>query len=351
MISYEIERFGKPLVRAMRDAPVPQGAELLLKTVAAGVCHTDVHTRSGGYDLGGGRSLRMADRGVQLPLTLGHEIVGTVAAVGPDADPALLGRTFLVYPWMGCGGCAICRTGAENMCLQPRSLGIFRNGGYSDHVLVTHQRYLIDVGALTPEAAAPLACSGLTTYSALRRIPAAVLAAHATVIIGAGGLGLMAIRLLAAMGAAAPVVVDIDDSRLAAAMAAGAKQAVDGRKADAVAAVREAAGDQVLAVLDLVGSVQTAEQGLAVLSKGGRLLVVGLAGGELRLALPLLPLRAITIEGCYVGTLPELRELVALVRTTRLPQLPTTCRPLAEAEAALDDLEAGRVIGRTILRP
>jgi len=293
----------------------------------------------------------MADRGITLPLTLGHEIVGDVVLTGPDADAGLIGQRRLVYPWIGCGHCEPCAAGKDNSCAAPRSLGIFRAGGYSDQVVVPDARYLIDIGDMAPEAAAPLACSGLTSYSALRRIEPAVLAGKPIVVIGAGGLGLMSVRLLQAMGGKGAVVLDIDPIKRAAALEAGALASLDPRAADVHAAVQAAAGGKVCAVLDLVGSTESAQLGLALLDKGGALLLVGLAGGQLDLSLPLLPLRALKIEGCYVGSLGELRELVELVRRTSMPAIPACCRPLAQADAALDDLEAGRVVGRVILHP
>lgn len=351
MISYDVVSFDAPLARHERETPVPVGAEVLLKVAAAGVCHSDVHVRAGGYDLGGGKRLRMGERGVALPLTLGHEIVGDVVAVGPDANPALVGQRSLVYPWLGCGTCALCASGREQMCTKPRSLGIFRPGGYSDHVLVPHPRYLIDVADMPPEQAAPLACSGLTTYSALRRFDADVLRSTPIVVIGAGGLGMMCVRLVKALGGAGAIVVDLDATRREAALAAGALAAFDPAQPDVVRDIVAAAGGTVLGAIDLVGASSTAKLGLDVLSKGGRLLLIGLAGGDLNLALPLMPLRVVSIEGCYVGSLPELRELVALVRQTRLPPFPTRCRALHEAEDALRDLEEGRFVGRFVLQP
>ncbi len=351
MISYDIVEFGKGLSPLRRPVPVPAGCEVVMRVAAAGVCHTDVHTRSGSYDLGGGNALRMQERGITLPLTLGHEIVGDVVSVGPEVDAALIGRRYLVYPWIGCGSCERCASGEDNMCAAPRSLGIFRAGGYSDHVLVPDARYLVDIGELSPEAAAPLACSGLTSFSALRRIAPATLARGPIVVIGAGGLGLMSVRLLRAMGGAGAIVLDIAETKREAALEAGALAAFDPRAADMQASVHAAAGGRVCAVLDLVGSAETVQLGLDLLGKGGQLLLVGLAGGELNVSLPLLPLRALKIEGCYVGSLGELRDLVDLVQRAGLPPLPTCCRPLAQAESALADLEAGRVIGRIVLVP
>lgn len=351
MISYQVKAFGEPLSRTDHPTPAPQGSQVLLRVLAAGVCHTDIHTWEGSYDLGGDKRLSMQQRGVTLPLTLGHETVGEVVAVGHDAPADVReGQRYLVYPWIGCGECKVCRRGRENLCASPRFLGIFRPGGYSDHILVPDARYLVGIGDLTPEQAAPYACSGLTTFSAIRKIPADVLAEESVVVIGAGGLGLMCVTLLRAMGCRRVVVLEPDGARRGAALAAGAHAAVDSAAADAAAQVRGAAGD-VWAVIDCVGAASTVQQGMDLLTKGGQLILVGLFGGELSLSPALVPMRAISIEGSYIGTLEELQALMALVRDRKPRAIPTACRCLDHAQAALSDLAAGRVIGRLLLTP
>ena len=190
---------GEPLQFNEQPTPQPTGTEVLLKVLAAGVCHSDLHLADGYFDLGGGKRMSLQDRGMKLPVTLGHENVGEVVAVGPDAKGVKVGDAMLADPWIGCGTCAVCKRGEENLCRAMRSLGVFSNGGYADYLMVPHPRYLFDIGDLPPERAAPLACSGVTTYGALeegrrrsRREP--------TVIIGAGGLGLMCLALHKAMG-------------------------------------------------------------------------------------------------------------------------------------------------------
>ena len=125
---------------------------------------------------------------------MGHETVGEVISWGPQARGVRVGDIRLIYPWLGCGTCAACVEQGENMCAQPRSLGVYCNGGYADHIVVPHPRYLVDLRGLDPVTAAPYACSGLTTYSALKKV-AHVLEREPIVIIGAGVLGLMAIAV------------------------------------------------------------------------------------------------------------------------------------------------------------
>lgn len=348
MRSYDIADWGAPLKAYDRPTPAPEGTEVLLKVTAAGVCHSDVHIWEGYFDLGGGKRFHMADRGMKLPHTLGHEIAGEVVAVGSKARGVRKGQKRLVYPWIGCGTCAVCKRGEENLCLAPRYLGIQRPGGYSDHVMVPHPRYLLDIGKMKPSEAAPYACSGLTTYSALRKL-GAKLKAQPVVIIGAGGLGLMCLGLHKAMKGKAAIVIDIDPAKRAAALKMGAAAAVDGAAADAVAQIRQAAGGPVGAAIDLVGSPATAQLGLDCLTKGGQLIIVGLFGGQITLPLPTIPQRALTIQGSYVGNLGELKKLMALVRQRKIPSIPICERPFDYAATALEELRGGKVVGRTVL--
>ena len=350
MRRYEVQEFGQPLAAHDYPVPAPVGAEVLLKVRAAGVCHSDLHIWEGGYDLGQGKRLSLKDRGIALPLAMGHETVGEVVALGPEADGVAVGDVRLVYPWIGCGECAVCRAGNENLCASARFLGVHRHGGYADEILVPHARYLVDIGEMAPAEMAPYACSGLTTYSALRKIPADVLAREPVVIVGAGGLGLMATNLVQVMGGRA-ILVDIDPAKREAGLAAGAIAAIDGSAADAVKQLWTAAGGPIMAMLDCVGAPQTVSLGFQALGKGGQLIIIGLFGGEARLSIPLIPMRAISIQGSYVGNLAELKELVALVRAKHVHPIPITRRPLADASAALDDLHQGKVVGRTVLVP
>lgn len=341
---------GEPLRLNRQPVPTPTGTEVLLKMVAAGVCHSDLHLSDGYFDLGGGKLMSLQDRGMKLPVTLGHENVGDVVAAGPQAQDVRIGARVMAHPWIGCGSCPVCRRGEENLCRAMKSLGVFSDGGYADYIVVPHPRYLIDIGDLPPERAAPLACSGVTTYGALKKV-ASTLETEPTVIIGAGGLGLMCIALHKAMGGHSAIVVDVDPVKREAAKEAGAAAVIDGRADDAAKQIVAMTNGGAWAVIDLVGSSATARLGIDSLIKGGKYVIVGLYGGDITLSLPPLPMRAITIQGSYVGSLPETRELIDLVRRTGLPPVPVATRPLDDVNAVLNDLRAGKVIGRVVLTP
>jgi propanol-preferring alcohol dehydrogenase len=350
MKSYDVCQCGAPLELREQATPEPTGSEVLLHVVAAGVCHSDLHFWEGVYDLGGGKQLKLIDRGMTLPLTMGHETVGDVVALGPDAGRVRIGDRKLVYPWIGCGECKVCQRGEEQLCLAPRFLGVFRPGGYSDHILVPHPRYLLDIGDLPPEQAAPLACSGITAYGALRKV-GGVLQAEPIVIIGAGGLGLMCLAILKALGGYGAIVLDIDPAKREAAKAAGALAVIDANAPDVVKQIAEAANGGIWAAVDFVGSGTTVRIGIDALTKGGKLIVVGLFGGEINLPTLYIPAKAMTLQGSYTGSLAELTDLLDLVRHQPLPLIPVRRRPLEEAYAALTDLKDGKVIGRVVLAP
>jgi len=351
MKSYDVIDFGAPLKATEKPTPKPQGTEVLLRMLAAGVCHSDLHIWDGWYDLGGGKKLTVKDRGLVPPLTMGHEIVGEVVALGPEASGVKIGDKRLAHPWIGCGSCAICRRGEEQLCMSPRFLGVHKPGGYGDHVLVPHPRYLVDYGKLTPEQAAPYACSGVTTYGALKKIDPAVRASEPVVLIGAGGLGLMAITILKAMGGHGAISVDIDARKREAALKTGALAAIDGAAGDAVKQLQAATKGGAYGVIDFVGSGTTARLGIDALAKGGRYIIVGLFGGDITLSTLFLPWRAIAIQGSYVGSLGELKELMTLVKAGKVPPMPVTRHPFHTASATLESLRKGEVIGRAVLTP
>lgn len=355
MKSFKVAEFNAPLAEIDEPTPRPAGTQVLIRVRAAGVCHSDLHIWEGGYDLGHGRKrLSLRERGVSLPRTMGHETVGEVVAFGPDVRPAdtadlKIGDVALVYPWLGCGKCATCLGGDENMCLKAAALGVYCDGGYADHMTVPHPKYLLNLKGLDPVTAAPYACSGVTTYSALKKVEKDF--ATPIVIFGAGGLGLMALSLLKAMGGKGAIVVDIDAKKREAAEKAGALATVDGNAADALDQLTRKAGEPIRAVIDLVGNPATTQLGFDCLTKGGKLVIVGLFGGGAPWALPLIPIKAITIQGSYVGNLRETRELLDLVRAGRIPPIPVTPMPLAKANDALADLQKGRLVGRAVLVP
>jgi alcohol dehydrogenase/propanol-preferring alcohol dehydrogenase len=353
MRAWAVVENGKPLQELELPTPEPKGTEVLIEVTHCGVCHSDLHIWEGYYDIGGGQKMSLKDRGVVLPLAMGHEIVGRVAKLGPDAKGVNVGDLRIVFPWLGCGQCEKCLAEEDNMCLTPRSLGVYANGGYGTHVIAPHPRHLVDPGTLDPAVAATYACSGITVYSAIRKVMPQgerFPASEAIVLVGAGGLGLNAIAVLRAMRHQNIVVVDISAEKREAALKAGAHKVVDGDGEGVTRRIIESAGGPVLAVIDLVNGTRTARFAFDALRKGGRLVQVGLFGGELTLPLPLMAIRALTVQGSYVGNPKELRELVRLAQEGTLPALPVATVPHRDANEALMRLRDGKVTGRLVLR-
>ena len=350
MRAMQIIEWGKPLEAREYPDPEPKGEEVLLRVEAAGVCHSDVHIWDGYFDLGGGDKVTLESRGVKLPFTMGHEIAGVVAAVGPNAAGVKVGDKRVVYPWIGCGQCAVCRRGEELLCLTPRTLGTRRSGGYGTHVIVPHARYLVEHTGVPQPLAATYTCSGITAFSALKKTRDHLGAEDHLVIIGAGGVGGSAVHIASAAVKGKVVVADIDAQKRAHARQMGAVTTIDNAAPDAVKQVMEATGGGAAAAIDFVGSPKTMEFGVNVLRKGGKLVMVGLYGGAAPLSTVLFPFKMMTVEGSYVGTLDDLKELMALVQAGKVPPIPVETRTADQASQALSDLKTGgKVRGRVVL--
>jgi len=351
MRSYKITQFGKPLEAIDEPTPTPTGTEVLLKVDACGVCHSDLHLWHGVFKMANDVEVDVTTRGIKLPHTLGHEVVGEVVAMGPEARGVAIGDKRLVYTWIGCGDCAVCKAGDEHLCDNPRSIGIRRPGGYADHVLVPHAGCLIDYAGVPAALACLYACSGVTVYSALGKL-APLTPDDQVLLVGAGGLGLMAIKIARALGNPTIIAADIDATKRAAALEAGAAHAIDPGAPDAAAEVIAlSGGGGVKGVIDLVGAPASAAFAMASIRKGGTVVFVGLYGGGLTVSLPLFPFRSMTLTGSYTGNLRQTKELIRLAQDGEIEPIPYETRPLDAAPQALQDLEAGRVLGRVVLTP
>jgi alcohol dehydrogenase len=344
---FSLTAYQAPLCETIVDCPEPTGSEVLVRIERCGVCHSDLHMQDGYFALGEANTLDVR-AGRTLPFTLGHEIAGTVERAGPDAAGAKLGAKVAIYPWIGCGQCAACKAGEENLCSNNRHLGISADGGFASHVLVPHPRYLIDYAPLSPSFAGALMCSGLTAYSALKRLQA-----HATrgpvLLVGLGGVGMMGLGIARALFREPPIVADIDAAKREAALKAGAAAAFDPSDREARRALIKSTGGGVFAACDFVGSEKSLAFATGALAKGGKVVVTGLLGGNFPLPATMFVLKAMTVEGTLTGTLAEANELMKLARKGSVQALPIDERPLAAAQQSLDDLRAGRVLGRVSL--
>lgn len=322
--------------------PVPSGPELLLRVDAAGLCHSDLHIMD-------------APAGAlpyELPFTLGHEVVGTVVATGDAAEPEWLGRRVAVHGVWSCGRCRQCQRGRENHCFAltgPIGGGIGRDGGLADYMLVPAARHLVPVEGIAPLLVAPLTDAGLTAHHALHA-HRALLPGATVVVIGVGGLGHLALQLLGGHDPACVVAVEPRTAGRQLAMKLGA-DAVVPAVADAAAWLDDCDGGYGAdLVLDLVGTQDTMADAAALLAPGGRLVLVGSAGGHLAVGKAAGLARGWEVSAPFWGTRRDLAEVVRLAETGRIRAEVETYR-LGEALAAYDCLRAGRVQGRAVVVP
>ncbi|SMF16949.1 alcohol dehydrogenase, propanol-preferring [Xaviernesmea oryzae] len=348
MRSWKVFEASEVLRQVKEATPEPAGSEVVVSVSHCGLCHSDITLWKGVFDMGD-KKVTIDSIGMKHPITLGHEILGTVSAVGPDVTDVKIGDRRLVYPWLGCGECDTCRTGRENLCMQGRPLGMRRPGGFGSHVVVPHSRYLIDTGDLDPALAATYACSGLTAYSAIRKaMPASP--DEAIVVVGAGGLGLSGIVILKAFGHENIVVVDVSEDKLETAVKAGAHKTVLSTGDDVTKKIVETAGRPVRTIIDFVNNSQTAAFSFPALARGGRIIMVGMFGGQITVPTMRMAQGGLSLIGSITGTLQELRDLVELAKRGKLDAIPYEAVPKTSINDAMDRLRRGAVKGRIVLQ-
>lgn len=348
MIAYEVVEHGRPLQARLRDTPRATGRQVVVRVTHSGLCHSDVHLWHGYFDLGDGNKASLSDRGIVPPLVLGHEPLGIVVDAGPLAEGVSIGDKRVVYPWLGCGDCWACEKGLTTLCVAPKALGVARPGGFATHLLVPDARYLVDPAGIDDAFAATLACSGVTTYSAVNKVLPRTHDGDWIAVIGCGGLGLLAISVLRALGFTRIVACDLDDAKLRAAVEQGAAKTLRTDRPDASAALSEATAGRLAGAIDFVGASSTFQIAYPALRRGGAYVLVGLHGGSVKVPLPPVIQRGVSILGSFVGTLDELVAVMDLARTGRLRPVPLTLREPADLTEAIEALDAGRHLGRTV---
>ena len=325
--------------------PEPRPGEVLVRIAGAGACHSDLHIM---YEFEAGLAPW------SLPFTLGHENAGWVEALGTGVDGLEPGEPVAVYGAWGCGRCARCLVGAENYCEAPAALGspvggLGRDGGMAPLMVVPSPRYVVPLGGLDPVEAAPLTDAGLTPYHAVKRSLHLLVPGSTAVVIGVGGLGHLAVQMLAALSPATVVAVDERPGALVLASEVGAHHVVASGPA-AIAEIRDAtAGRGADVVLDFVGSDATLGLGAAVVRGLGHLTLVGIAGGTLPVSFFSVAYEA-SISTTYWGTLPELAEVLALAAARRI-RARIERFPLERAGDAYAAMRAGTLLGRAVVVP
>jgi 2-desacetyl-2-hydroxyethyl bacteriochlorophyllide A dehydrogenase len=325
-----------------RSRPEPGEGDVLIAVRAAGICHSDEHYRAG-------RSASL-----RTPRILGHEAAGEIIAVGADVPASRIGERVCVHYVVSCGRCGACTRDREQFCEQYEMVGVHRDGGYADHLVVPSVNAMTLPARVSFAEGAVLMCAGATALHALHRGRFRV--GESVAIIGAGGIGMFGVRLAKALGAATVIAVDRDSAKLAAAERAGAV-AIDGGAADVVDRIRgatRAAGVDV--ALDCVGLGETTQLALAALGVHGRAVVVGLAGAPVAIhTYQSLLAQETELMGSNDHLRSEIEELLALAASGRLSLGDGALRevPLdaAAVNAALADLRAYRSPVRTVITP
>ncbi|MFL6000867.1 MAG: NAD(P)-dependent alcohol dehydrogenase [Streptomyces sp.] len=347
MQAVRLTEWGREPTLAELERPVPRGTEVLVRVEAAGLCQSDIHV----VDAAEGALP------YRPPFTLGHEVAGHVAALGPDADAdrAAPGERVVVYgPW-GCGNCTRCGAGRDNYCDRRADLGwhgagLGRDGGMAGHLLVPSARHLVPIGDLPATQAAPLSDAGLTSYHALAGVRHALGEGSVALVIGVGGLGHLAVQMVRATTPSRVLAVDIREEAVHLALRSGAHLGVP-MGADTARMLRaETGGVGVDAVLDFVGNEATFALAVQLLRPGGELAVVGSGGGRLTVRKPGFLPAGFRLSLPFWGTRPELAEVIALARAGSL-HVETEQFPLSAAPEAFDRLRQGRVRGRAVLLP
>lgn len=325
----------RPLVISDLKDPHPGPGEVLVRVKASGVCHSDLHIIEGEFS------------GLKYPVTLGHEPAGYVSEIGSNVDSVQKGTPVLVYICQGCGVCWFCRRGEENDCTKgAEALGFDRDGSHAELLLVGSSRYLFPVPGLDLEAAAPLACAGLTAYHAVKMEALPVLRpGDYAVVIGVGGLGHIAVQLLRKMSSAHIIAVEQNEEKLRFAEKCGASHALLA-SANFNREVRKIAKEGVSVVLDFVGSTSTLEGGYDILRSRGRLVVVGEAGGSMTGSIE--PARGREIHGSTLGSFQEMHELIELAKA-KVFAITYQSFPLNQINDALRLMKEGLIIGRAVL--
>jgi D-arabinose 1-dehydrogenase-like Zn-dependent alcohol dehydrogenase len=348
MKSQAIVEYGQPLQEMNTDLPEPSGTEVLVKVRFCGVCHSDVHLQDGHFDLGEDKKLDISGAH-SLPFVLGHEIEGEVVAFGPNASGATIGQRVVVFPWFGCGTCRSCKSGNGHVCMEPNAPGININGGYAEHVLVPNPQFLLDSEGIEEGLAGTYMCSGLTAFSALKKV--APLGAGQTIaIVGLGGVGYMGLQFARALFPEARIIgVDINDDTLKSASENGADMVFNSSDPAAAKQIIKESGGGIEASIDFVGAESSLNFAQRIVGKGGKVVVVGLFGGRFSMPIPMFPFRELSIIGSYAGSLPHAIEMLDLVRQGLVVPIPIEKRPLAQAENTLGDLRQGKIVGRVVL--
>ncbi len=327
--------FGQRLAFREYDVPTPGPGQIVVKTEACGVCHTDLHAARGDWPLK-----------PKPPFIPGHEGIGCVSAVGAGVTIVKEGDRVGV-PWLysACGHCEYCLTAWETVCAEAEFGGYTRNGGFAEYILADPNYVAHIPRGLSPRDAAPLICAGITTYKGLKMTEARP--GEWVLVSGAGGLGHLAIQYAKVMGLQV-CAVDIDDDKLALAKELGADLTVNAAHEGAPELVKQGTSGGAHGVLITAPSLDAFKQGVGMTRKRGTCVLVGLPPGDFPLPLFDVVANCITIRGSFVGNREDMAEALAFAAEGKV-KADIELQPLAAINEVFDRLEHGKVAARVVL--
>lgn len=330
-----VEQFGKPLVIREWDIPVAGPGQILVRTEACGVCHTDLHAAHGDWPLK-----------PALPFIPGHEGIGLVVGIGAGVTTVKEGDRVGV-PWLysACGHCEYCLSAHETVCAEAQFGGYTKNGGFAEYILADASYVAHIPAGLAAVDAAPIICAGVTSYKGIKETGAKP--GDWIAISGIGGLGNLAIQYAKVMGLHV-CAVDIDDGKLASAKSLGADLTINARAGDAVAAMRETTGGGAHGVLITAPSLSAFQQGVAMTRKCGTCVLVGLPPGEFPFPLFDVVANCITVRGSFVGTRQDMAEALAFAAEGKV-KAHIELQPLSAINRVFERLEHGDVASRVVI--
>ncbi len=335
MQAAQVEQFGQLLVLKELDIPTLGAGQILVKTEACGVCHTDLHAASGDWPLK-----------PTLPFTPGHEGIGIVTALGAGVTAVKEGDRVGV-PWLysACGHCEFCLAAQEPVCAEAQFGGYTKNGGFAEYI-VADPNYVAHIPpGLAARDAAPLICAGITSYKGLKETQARP--GQWVVVSGIGGLGHLGVQYAKAMGLHV-CAVDIDDRKLEHARRLGADAVVNARAADPVALVRKLTDGGAHGVLITAPSLPAFQQGVGMTRKHGTCVLVGIPPGEFPTPLFDVVVNCITIRGSFVGNRRDMAEALAFAADGKV-KAAIELQPLSTINAVFERLAKGEVPSRVVL--
>jgi propanol-preferring alcohol dehydrogenase len=330
-----VRQFGSSLVLEQWDIPSPATNQILIKTEACGVCHTDLHAAKGDWPVK-----------PTLPFIPGHEAIGLVTAVGAGVTIVKEGDRVGV-PWLysACGHCEYCLSAWETVCPEAQFGGYTRNGGFAEYILADPNYVAHVPHGLSAVEAAPLICAGVTTYKGLKQTEARP--GEWIAISGVGGLGHLAVQYAKAMGLLV-CAIDIDDGKLAHAKRLGADLVFNARAGDPGIALKKETGGGAHGVLITAPSLIAFKQGIGMTRRRGTCVLIGLPPGEFPVPLFEVVANCITIRGSFVGTRCDMAEALAFAAEGKV-KADIELQPLSSINDIFQRLERGDVASRVVL--